>query len=233
MDRFANISNEQLDQLLKDKDAKNTIKQTEMHSKTFSDYLRFKDIHIAFETVSKETLDAVLSRFWVEVRQQNGSMYKVSSFNAIRAGVQRKFKQIRGDSFDIINDISFGNSNSVFNAQKKEMKRRGLGKVEHYRSISEDDMTKLYESGVFDVEQPLGLLRKVFFELLLHLCRRGQENLRELTADDFKLIKNKDGTESVIKISDEVDKNHTEDAHEQEDGGDEVNWAEELSSGIV
>ena len=90
--------------------------------------------------------------------------------------------------------------------------------VENHQPISEEDMHRLYSSEVFDDEQPLGLQRKVFFELLLHLCSRGQENLRELTPKDFRIVKNKDGTESVIKSTDEFDKNHRNDNHEQEDG---------------
>ena len=81
------------------------------------------------------------------------------------------------------------------------MRRVGLGKVEHYKAISEDDMSTLYKSSVFETDTPVGLLRKVFFEVMFYLCRRGEENLRELTARDFTVVKGKDGLETVLKIS--------------------------------
>ena len=218
MSRFASVSSDEIDNIIQNKDAENTRKQMEVFFSTLKDYMRQKNIYCSFETAPKEEIDNILAKFWVEVRRTDGEMYKVTSFKSMRAAIQRKLKKIRGDNFDIINDSAFGRSNSVFNAQKATMKKQGLGKVEHHQPISEEDMHRLYSSEVFDVEQPIGLQRKVFFELLLHLCRRGQENLRELTPKDFRIVKNKDGTESVIKSTDEFDKNHRNDNHEQEDG---------------
>ena len=79
-------------------------------------------------------------------------------------------------------------------------------------------MRTLRTSGVFDMEQPVGLLRKVFLEVMYYLYRRGEQNLRELKASDFTIVKGKDGIECVIKISCELDKNHKEDSHEQAEG---------------
>ena len=217
MDRFASVSSEEIDDIIQNKDAKNSLKQMQVFFTTLTDYCRHKKIDCSFETASAHEICDVLSRFWVEVRRADGNMYKVTSFKSMRAAIQRKLKKLRGEDFDIIKNREFGRSNTVFNAQKASMKKQGLGKVEHHQSISEVDMRLLYSSGVFDIEQPLGLLRKVFFEILLHLCRRGQENIRDLTPKDFTLIKNKDGTESVIKTSDELDKNHRDD-HGQDDG---------------
>ena len=57
-------------------------------------------------------------------------------------------------------------------------------------------------------------MNKVFFEIMLHLCRRGQENLREITTDDFEIIHIKD-VECVVKKSDELTKNHRDDNQEE------------------
>ena len=90
------------------------------------------------------------------------------------------------------------------------MKRLGLNKVDHHPAIPEVHINKLYTCDVFDINNPVGLQRKVFFELLLYFCRRGGENLRQLLVTDFAIYKPPDGEEYVEKITDEMSKNHRE-----------------------
>ena len=52
------------------------------------------------------------------------------------------------------------------------LKREGLGSVDHYPPIADADIEKLYsESLVFSTETPTGLQQKVFFEIMLYLCK--------------------------------------------------------------
>ena len=43
---------------------------------------------------------------------------------------------------------------------------------------------------------------------MLHFCRRGLENLRELTIHDFTVEKLSNGVECMVKARDELTKNH-------------------------
>ena len=61
-----------------------------------------------------------------------------------------------------------------------------MAKVMHKRSISPEDMSKLYQSMVFDCEMPKSLPCKVFFDIMLFLCRGGQEKSSP-TKDHFVL----------------------------------------------
>ena len=79
---------------------------------------------------------------------------------------------------DIIIDKDFQTANEVFRAQCVELKKEGLAKITHKQPITLEDMKTLYTSPVFSVNNPVSLQRKVFFDVLLYLCRRGQENLR-------------------------------------------------------
>ena len=126
-------------------------------------------------------------------------------------------KSVRGETFNIIDNAEFAPSNNVFLAQCVLLKKFGYAKVENHSPISEEDMKRLYSSNVLCLETPLGLQRKVFFELMLHLCRRGLENLRELTPNDFD-IQERNGVECVLKVSDEMTKNHRENQENQEEG---------------
>lgn len=45
---------------------------------------------------------------------------------------------------------------------------------------------------------------------MLHLCRRGRENLREMKKTTFKIEEDSCGREYVRQVEDELDKNHRE-----------------------
>ena len=80
--------------------------------------------------------------------------------------------------------------------------------VSHYPPISEEDLRTLYSSNAFNLNTPKSLQRKVFFDIMYYFCRRGRENLRELTKYDFEVRRNIDNTEYIVKVSDELSKNH-------------------------
>ena len=66
------------------------------------------------------------------------------------------------------------------------------------------------------METPTNLQWKVFFELVFYLCRRGEENLRNLTIAHFKIKSASDNLKYIEKVIDEMDKNHrTNDENEQ------------------
>ena len=91
------------------------------------------------------------------------------------------------------------------------------------------DLTKLYNSTAFNPDVgPIELQRKVMFDICYHFCRRGGENLDQMTAnletlepltfifisikkDVFDLRYNVDsGIAYVMKVKDELTKNHKE-----------------------
>lgn len=99
-----------------------------------------------------------------------------------------------------------------------KLKSEGLAKTVHKPAIDDEDVKKLYESGVFDTNKPTTLQNKVFFEIMLFFCRRGRQNLRQLKKNDFEIKLDAKGRSFVIKTTDELTKNHREN-DEQEDGG--------------
>jgi hypothetical protein len=64
----------------------------------------------------------------------------------------------------------------------------------------------------FNIETPFGLQRKVLFETILYLCRRGRENLIDMTKATFRVGVDDTGREYVEQHVPEMDKNHKEDA---------------------
>ena len=195
--RFASLNDEEFDDLLNRKDSENTQKATKKAVTVFREYLSAKNRPEDFENFEKDELGNVLSRFYVEARRSDGNHYKTSSLNGVRAGLNRHLKQnyyLGSRTIDIIRDKDFVAANMAFRAAIVELKKIGKGDVQHHQAIDENDIAKLYRSGVFDQNSPTGLQLKVWFELMLYICRRGRENLRELKKDHFVVATDSDVT---------------------------------------
>ena len=85
----------------------------------------------------------------------------------------------------IIRDPLFKIANKSLSAKLKQLKAQGFAKVQHHPSISPEDIQKRYETKVFSDDTPISVLRANWFNISLHFCRRGRENLRSLTPDSF------------------------------------------------
>ena len=99
----------------------------------------------------------------------------------IRFGLQRRFLLKR--EFDIINDGEFSISNHIFEAAIVELKRQGFRRVNHHNPISKEDLEKIQSSYNPTSPDPKSLKQVVWFNIMLHLIRRGRENLRLLTKE--------------------------------------------------
>ena len=214
MNRFSTVDEIEIEKQLIDKNSINTHKATKVACNIFFVYLREKQIEIDIETVSSSQLNKILTKFYVEVRKKDGSMYSKSTLTSIRFGIQRLINQKRKD-VNIIDSPEFSTANEIFHAQCVFLKKEGLGKVNHKIPIAPEDMKKLYEHEVFNLDQPKSLQRKVFFDLMLYLCRSRIENLRFLKKTDFALKVSKDG-EYIEKVVDEMTKNRRENADAEE-----------------
>ena len=140
----------------------------------------------------------------------------MGSLRTLRFGLKRHFKTVSG--FDIIDDEGFSEANEVYAAKCVQLKKDGLAKVQHKPPIDDADLKKLYESGVFNTDNPKTLLNKVFFEIMLNFCRRGRQNLRQLKKSHFAVLVDASGKKFVSKVVDELTKNHRENDEEEEGG---------------
>ena len=78
------------------------------------------------------------------------------------------------------------------------LKRAGADKTNHHPPISEGDLQKMYSYQVLSNKKSTSLVRKVWFEIMLHFFRRGREGLRNLTSTSFILKKDDSDKEYYI-----------------------------------
>ena len=73
-------------------------------------------------------------------------------------------------------------------------------------------MGKLYGTGVLSDNNPVGLQRKVFVELMLQFGRRGREGLRTMRKDTFAVKRDGSGRRYITVVFNELTKNHQNDS---------------------
>ena len=205
MERFAAVNETDLDNLLESKDSENTKKIVKRSVIMFREFLGHESCD--FESFSKENLDQKLKLLFASVRTKNGQSYlKVSTLHSIKYGLFKFIKDVM--KIDVQNDPEFSSSKIMFKAVITDLKKKGYGGTEHKPPISGEDLQLLYKSDVFNIDTTHGLQKKVWFDLVLYLCRRGRENLREMTKNTFEISKDAQGLEYVFQTHDEMDKNH-------------------------
>ena len=201
---FVSVGEEEITELLASKDAKNTQRVVKRAKTLFNAFLSNGR---PVSDLSKDELNQKLRLFFASVRNREGNELKKSTLSNIRYGLSKYLKEEH--EIDI-NEPEFASSKTVYKAVGVELKKRGKGAVDHKPNISDDDMAKLYDENniVFNPYCPGGLQRKVWFDLMYFLCRRGRENLREMKKGTFVAAKDTNGKEYVYQALDEADKNH-------------------------
>ena len=86
-------------------------------------------------------------------------------------------------------DREFMAANHVMTGIVKTLKREGADKTNHHLPIPEEELQKIYSSKVLYNKSPTTLVRKMWLEIMLLICRRSREGLRNLTSTSFILTK--------------------------------------------
>ncbi|XP_023819623.1 uncharacterized protein LOC111948906 [Oryzias latipes] len=168
---------------------------------------------INFENYTATTLNESLRLFYASVQStKEGGEYSVASLRSLRAGINRHLRDV-----NIISDTVFKSSNAVFKAIMKRYRKSGKDTSSHHPRIPESDLEKIRCSSALSPDTPLGLVRKVWFDIQLCLARRGREGCRELTMASFSIHRDEAGAEYLSLSHNPDTKNHKtpNDPHKQ------------------
>ena len=213
MSRFESVSDDDLNNLLENRDSLSTRNVIKCSITVLRAYCQEMDIDFPDEG-NKASLDELLRKFYPAARKADGSYYSKKSMLSIRYGLQKHFEKT--SSFDIVNDPAFKASTRVFQAMLVKLKQNGKASVQHKEPISKVDLHKLYKS--FDMDTPAGLQDKVFVDFMLFFCNRGRENLRDIKVSD--VIFDQNG--QFIELRDMQTKNHKGDAKDSTSQGGRI-----------
>lgn len=205
---FASSNDEEKEKIMEDRNKKNTQRATKNVIKTINDYLTEKEKK-AFDELSDDELPAILLDFYTDLRKVDGGMYKLQTLKCLRAGINRYTKEKR--NLDIIKDVKFTKTNEMFKAVSAKARKEGRGSTKNYPPIEDDDMAKLaqyFDHDVLNSPDPRKIQKCALFYIIYWFCRRGRENLYDMTTDTFKIGTEYDGKQYVYQAVDEQDKNH-------------------------
>ena len=205
--QFNDRNNEEIQKLLEGKDKKNTQKSTKSALKQLREYLLLKnepDIH----DLDPAKLPDILFNFYALVKPRTGERYSTQSLKCIRATLNRWFKAEKG--IDIIKDPGYVRTNEIFKGVLVDARKNGKPKKSTPK-INDIDLERIgeyFQHDYMNKPDPKKLQQQVIFYILYFFCRRGRENLYEMTQSTFELCTEYDGTQYIKQAIDEVDKNH-------------------------
>jgi integrase len=219
MSRFVNLNDGQIEELIDSKDSASTKKVVVRGKTLFLEYAATKGYtEENVSTLSAADIDQLLFGFYPSVRNKDGDLMKLNSLKTLRYGIAAYLRDIGHDIYD----VQFQQSKKSYDATATDLKKKGKASVDHKVPISPVDIKKLYSTDhhTFDTDTPVGLQNKVFFELMFHICRRGRENLRQMTKTTFAVRTDSEGVKYVVQITDELDKNHRGNTSDHDNSGE-------------
>lgn len=218
--RFAAHSNDELEVKKRTLTNKNTIKSNTKAANAFRDYLKEKGSQITFEEFTDDGLDEELAKFYFDARSTKGDLYKVSSLENLRHGLNRYLKAPPfNKNIDIVHGESFHKSRENFKLALRELKQSGKGCVDHHPRIPDAELATVYNSKYLNQGTPEGLQNKVQFDVRFYFARRGAENMHGMTKSTYEIVTDTDtGKRYVAQKVDELNKNHNESDKERYTG---------------
>ena len=217
--RFGASTKDEQEQIKRDRAARNTVKSVKCSIDILRAYLKEKSLP-NIEDIDLDDLPEILSGFFTDARTKDGKPYTVGSMKSIRCNINRWFQDNR--SVNIVTDPRFYGCNTMFKGIQVKGKREGRGERKSTEPISDGDMQLL--ANYFNIDHmnypnPRILQRNVIFNIMYYTCRRGNENLYNMTDDWFELIVEANGERYIIQKRDELDKNHREDCSKNPNQG--------------
>ena len=177
-----------------------TTKTTEWSVKTWQEWAENRQVKCPtqvvpdLETITNEQLNHWLSRFVMEVRNQQGDHYRGGTLYSLCSGLQRfvwekRRSSSKNDPVDIYKDLSFSFFRSSFNSTLKQLHHKGIGtKTKQAEVISENVEDRLWNEGSLGDDTPQKLLDSLIFCFGLNLALRSGKEHRQLRPDTGDLI---------------------------------------------
>ncbi len=182
---FKSTSEAERQKILEDRNSSSTNKATKHMLRILEEYIIEREVP-KLEDTTDDQLPHLLECFYTELRQQDGSMYKLAILKCIHTGLNHHFKDTR--NLDIISDIRFTKANQMFKGVAVQTRKAGLGSTKSFPVIPDKDMERLGDYFYQDFNKevnPKKLQQAVIYTLIYFTCRRGRENLYDMTPNTY------------------------------------------------
>ena len=146
------------------------------------------------DQITNDSLNFWLSRFVMEIRNEQGEEYQSGTLYSVCAGIQRYIREKRlafdiAEPLDIYKDHHFNLFRSSLDSVLKDLHKRGIGNVKKQADvISEELEEKLWNDKLLGDDSPKKLQNTLIFCLGLNLALRSGQEHRRLRPDMFQIF---------------------------------------------
>lgn len=216
--RFADLTDEDLQNLIRNKYAKNTHYNDNYAERLMTSFFAKKNF--AYEG-DKTALVLILKEFFASVRRQDGEDFRVTGILTIYHSVCRILKNLH--NIDLKADLEFQSVREMLDCVKQNLKKQGKGSIQHTDVINGDDLVKI---GDIAPSTPTLLQLKVWFSIQIHFARRAMENSHDLMKEDVIIEDDRQGR-MFVKLTDKLTKNHRGNSTTASYGGTMISTGDE------
>jgi hypothetical protein len=166
--------------------------------------------YINFEEISTVELNEKLRHFYAETQPQRidkraqfmdtslASEYHKNSFKNIRSAINRHIHDI-GRDIDIVRDKEFRTANNVLDGKLKINISTGKSRPTKHKAVIEKlDLEKICSYLHSDINNPVILRYKVWFDLSVHFVSRGLEFHQQLKLNSFTFCLDENNVEYAV-----------------------------------
>ncbi|XP_078361481.1 uncharacterized protein KIAA1958-like [Oculina patagonica] len=180
---------QELEDFISAQRSSNTVKKTKSDMRALQRFCSSINETRELEKMTSSELDKLLSKFFKDVRKENGAEYEPSSLTSFQRSFQRYFTE-KKLPFNIFEDETFSRCRQVLAAKRKSLVQSGrCNKPNAARELTVEEQDKLFESGQFGDHDPLVLQRTLWWFLSLHFGFRARDESRKLCWGDVLLQK--------------------------------------------
>ena len=114
-----------------------------------------RNIEKTLDKMNKDKLDTTLAKFYAGARKKDGSRYSRSALLQFRYAIQR---YLNNPPFSRGFELNSGPKFSKLNKMLLKVRDAKALKQQHKPVITDNDMRKLQERRIFNIDEPAGLI---------------------------------------------------------------------------
>ena len=142
-------------------------------------------------------LDGLLTRFYAEIRKQDGSEYEPESLRVMQASLERYLRQ-RNYPVSIITGREFHKSQETLDCKAKQLRRQGKGKRPNKaQAYTETEEEVFWSHGTLGDHNGTALTNVNFKNLTEIMGMRGRQDHYDAYVEDFSISCQADGSKVV------------------------------------